>query len=98
MGLERLLEANDVVVAVLAPAIGRSVGGVLHLQLSDRGFGVGDFADLVAGHLNALLSNAAAQESPLLAQYRVIAAATPRSGSRATPAGHRRPQRPAAQG
>ena len=50
MGLERLLKANDVVVAVLAPAIGRSVGGVLHLKLGDRGFGVRDFADLADRH------------------------------------------------
>ena len=30
VGLESLLEANDVVVAVFAPAIGRSIGGILH--------------------------------------------------------------------
>ena len=55
--LERLLEANDVVVAVLAPAIGRSVGGVLNLQLSDGGFGVGNFADRQIRHLNGFLSS-----------------------------------------
>ena len=40
VGLECLLEANDVVVAVLAPAIGRSVGGKFHLQWRNRGLGV----------------------------------------------------------
>ena len=56
MGLECLLEGNDVVVAVLAPAIGRSVGGVLHLQLGDRGLGIGNLADLAAAHGNCLTS------------------------------------------
>ena len=98
VGLECLLEGNDVVVAVLAPAIGRSVGGVLHLQLGDRGLGVRDFADLATAHLNALLANAVALESQSPAQCLAIAAAAHRSGSRAAPAGYRRPRWPAARG
>ena len=54
--LERLLEADDVVIAVLAPAISRSVSGVLHLQLGDGGFGVGDLVDLAGGHGYCLTS------------------------------------------
>ena len=54
--LECLLEANDVVVTVLAPAISRSVGGILHLQRGDRGLGVGNLADLAAAHGNCLTS------------------------------------------
>ena len=50
VGLERLLKANDVVVAVLSPAIGRSIGGVLHLQLGDGGLDVRNLADKLIGH------------------------------------------------
>jgi hypothetical protein len=98
MGLERLLEANDVVVTVLAPAIGRSGGGVSHLQFGDGGLGVGNLADFAGHHLNALLSNAEVLGSPSPAPSPATAAAAPRSGSRAAPAAHRRPQRPDAQG
>ena len=96
VGLECLLDANDVVVAVLSPAILGGVCGVLHLQLGDGGLGVGDFADLVAGHLTALPANAAALEWPWSAQCPAAAAAAPRSNSTAAPAKHQVFEWPAA--
>jgi len=78
VGLECLLEANDVIVAVLAPSIGRRVGGVLHLKFGDRRLGVWDFADLAAAHLNVHHSNVAAVESLSPVQCLVVAVAAPR--------------------
>ena len=73
---------------MLAPDIGRSVAGVLHLQLSDRGLGVRNIADLVTGYLINLLSKNATREWPLQAQFQATAGEALQSGSKAAPAEH----------
>lgn len=42
VGFEGGLKADDVVVAMLAPAVSGDIGGVADLQLGDRGSGVGN--------------------------------------------------------
>ena len=74
MCLELLLKANDVEEAMLNPAIGRSTGGVLNLQLSYRRFGVRHITNLVAVHVDIVLRNLLKLKVSFMDSFRVDAA------------------------
>ena len=66
-GFERLFEARDVGVVLLAPAVLAGIGVLLNIQLNYGNYTLRDFADLAYDHGCCLTSSAFQTGGPILA-------------------------------
>src|SRR3990172_9778933 len=68
---EQFLNPSDVLVTMLAPAVGGRIGGIAYLEIRDAGLGVVDSAHGLASR--SLISGTATTDRPPLARTQPVA-------------------------